>query len=505
MALTLTIAGVTKTLRRGTLNISQTANGRASASFDVISTAGTYRPAADAEVILTEGATVIFGGLLERPIEQGLVNGATVGIVTTVSAVDYHAYLERRYINGTFSGGSLESFLDWLVDGWLDVYGVTVHGSQVTGPTLPELTFDYVRADAALNQVLTLTADAGEPYVGRIDNSKVLRAFQPSTSAAPFNITDDTPEEVVGDIVVETDTDYYRNRVIIKALPRTETARVETFTGDGVTDTFTLQYTLTKHYGYVTDDTSTSPVTNDTLTTIEFVGSAAWTYDPSTNTITREAAPLPNGQVMEIKFDGVFAGAWIASDPSATTNPKEIVLQVETAESDATGQAIADAELARRLTAAKKVRYRTHESGLLPGQSQTITVSRRDLAVTATLSDITIQDLGVDILERTVTAVVDTSLTNLGRGFRDDYSTWYGDKAGSTAGITVGDGGTANVGPAAPFTSVQFNDSGAFGGKASFIFYKDQNSVSIGDGSDITAAGFDSCFIAGQNCHITDP
>jgi hypothetical protein len=28
--------------------------------------------------------------------------------------------------------------------------------------------------------------------------------------------------------------------------------------------------------------------------------------------------------------------------------------------------------------------------------------------------------------------------------------------------------------------------------------------VSIGDGSDITAADFDSCFVAGLDCHVTD-
>jgi hypothetical protein len=52
---------------------------------------------------------------------------------------------------------------------------------------------------------------------------------------------------------------------------------------------------------------------------------------------------------------------------------------------------------------------------------------------------------------------------------------------------------------------VQSNQGGAFYGKASFHFKAAGNSVVIGDGSTITAASFDSCFIAGQNCHITDP
>jgi nitrogenase subunit NifH len=64
--------------------------------------------------------------------------------------------------------------------------------------------------------------------------------------------------------------------------------------------------------------------------------------------------------------------------------------------------------------------------------------------------------------------------------------------------------GVGSAGPGEPFTSVQFNRSGAFGGDANFIYYDGTGSVSCGPGSEITAASHQGCAIFGKNCAITD-
>jgi hypothetical protein len=129
------------------------------------------------------------------------------------------------------------------------------------------------------------------------------------------------------------------------------------------------------------------------------------------------------------------------------------------------------------------------------------------LSGTFTITDVAITILGGNQLMRTVTALEgDTYLAN---SWQDDVATWGKSRSAASAsgGVTTMTAGTVSAPAAAapPLKAVQFNRSGAFGGKASFIFHEDENSVVIGDGSTITAAGFDSCFIAGQNCHITDP
>lgn len=506
MDFTLTIAGVEKFLKAGTLNISMTANGRDTATFVITSEDRSYRPALDAAVIIEEDGTRIFGGFVNGVLERGTAGGANPAIDTEVTAVDFNAYAELRYVAETLAAGTLKSQLTTLVTNYLDDYGVTLHASQVDGPTMPELEYDYVRLDDVLNELSTITADAGQPYVWAIDDFKVLRMYQPSTVPAPFDlaVVDGEVAEVIGDIEVEITREHYANRIIVKVPPKSEESRVESFTGDGSEDTFELQYTLTKHYGYVTDNTGTSPVTNATLTTIEFQGTASWTYDPATNSLIREIGALPNGQVAEIKFDGTFEGVGIAEDAAeiAAHGIWEKVIVVENVPSDETAQSIAEGYLAHAKQLTTKVRYKTLQLGVTPGQEQSATVAPRNLSITAPITDVSLRDYGARNILREVTLIANAD-TNLARGFRGDYQEWWGDKAGG--GPTLGQGGAASVGAAPPDKAVQFNRTGVFGGDADFLYYDTENSIVCGDDSSITAADFAHCLIVGQYCEIADP
>ena len=66
MALALTIAGVTQEMQPE-WSIDYTTNGRAVFTFKVLSAAGTYRPALDDEVILTEGGSTVILVLFPSP------------------------------------------------------------------------------------------------------------------------------------------------------------------------------------------------------------------------------------------------------------------------------------------------------------------------------------------------------------------------------------------------------------------------------------------------------
>jgi hypothetical protein len=90
-----------------------------------------------------------------------------------------------------------------------------LHGSQVDGPALQELTHTYTKATEVLNELMTLTAETGDPFVWKIDTSKVLRAYQPTTQAAPFDILTNTPSQVMGDITVKSTREHYANSVYV--------------------------------------------------------------------------------------------------------------------------------------------------------------------------------------------------------------------------------------------------------------------------------------------------
>lgn len=508
MAVTVTIGGVAKDIKARTLHISRTANGRATAKFAVESTDGSYRPAHDAVVVISDGGSPIFGGLVENPTERGSVEGKGVpAIITTVSCVDYHAYTERRFVNETLAAGTLKSQLQTIVTTYLATYGISLDAGQVNGPTFPAIPFAYTRADEALNRLMAVTADFGAPYVWRINASKVLKAFQPSSEAAPFNLTGDPILQVRGDITIDLSRQHYANKIILLVPTQSQVEREETFTGDGSTTVFTPQFTPTKTYGYLTN--------NGVYETLQYASdppSATWTFDPDANTVTRTTAPA-NGATIIFKFDGTYDGTAIASDAAeiAAHGIWERVVTVESVPSDTTAQALADGYLAKALYATKTVKYHTRESGLAPGQSQTINVSRRNVNATAVITDIETRELGDgEGLIHAVTAVIDSAQTNLDRGWRDTYRVWAGDKLGAgsaSSPITVGSGSPVSVGPGGPNRAVQFNDSGVFGGDDAFIYYKTENSVvcSGGGGSSITATTFESSQVFGYDCHIADP
>lgn len=507
MAFTLTIAGVSKTIQDGTLHLRQMANGRSTLSIDILSKDGTYRPAMGAEVLLAENATTIFGGLIDIPTERSHDQaGSNDAIVTNVNAADYHAYTERRYVNETLAAGTLKAQLTTLVANYLATFGVTLDAGQVNGPSMPVLSYDYKRLDEVLNELATLTADAGEPYVWRISPTKVLRMYQPSTTAAPFNIVGNNPTPyVIGDLEVETTRADYANKIILKVTPKTEAGRTESITGDGTAGPFPLTYTLTHLlYGIMLVQSGGG----ETLAVAPAASGVQWEYDPVTNSVTRLAGNTVVGEVYSLTFDGVFSGTWTASDAPeiASVGVWERVVVVDSIPSDTTGQAMADAFLAKSLPAAKVARYGTFQTGLATGQVQTINVPRRNINATAVITEIVITDRDGHA-HRQITATCDTAQTNLERGWQDVYKLWAGDKTGggSSSTVSVGSGGATPAGPGLPLKSVQFNDAGAFGGDAEFTYDKDTNCLVMGRNSSITAANPESCLAIGDDCHVADP
>lgn len=513
MTFDLEIDGEAKQLRAGTLDAVLVANGRSTASFEIISEDRTYRPSLDAEVFLWEDGDLLFGGLVDKPDEEGLGGGTHPAITTQVNVVSFDAYAERRVVNETIPADTLKAALQ-VLEPYLTPYGVALDASQVDGPTLPELTYEDTRLDTVLNELATLTADAGQPYVWEISAGKKLRMFQPNTLTAPFDLVGNDLSQVRGDIRVETSrSDDYANKIILKAAPRTEVNHVETFTGDGTTTSFDLAWTPLKIHNYVVLNNGVPELL--TWQGIGFDLAVQWLFYPPASTgdpwtMRRETTGVPDppasGHTISVTFEGTFSGRWEAEDASFATDPWERVITIDALPEGVAGQAFADAELAKRVQENKTVHYVTWEPGIFPGQQQTINVPARDVNANAVVSSVRIRDL-VKYLQRSVTAVVDAGQTNLSKGFQDDYKIWYGDKTGgASSSVRAGTGTPVATGPAPPDKSVQFNNSGVFGGDADFIYYEDENSlVCGGGGSSITAGDFESCQAFGYDCHIGDP
>lgn len=107
---------------------------------------------------------------------------------------------------------------------------------------------------------------------------------------------------------------------------------------------------------------------------------------------------------------------------------------------EAAAQALADSYLARSTPMLKKLKYRTREKGVLPGQTQIVNLPTRNVNNTFLINDVVMRPLGdVSSILREVTA---TEGLVYQTGWRETYKRWNGSAA--TVAGAVGFGGTLN-------------------------------------------------------------
>lgn len=514
MIFQVTINGVAVEIRQKSLTIAQTMNGRSTATFSIMSADRSYRPPLDAEVLIFVDGTRIFGGLITTPAEAGLHGGVKPNINTRVTASDFHIYADRRAIKEDVPAGSLLSVLQ-ILEPYLAIYGVTLDPAQAVGPTLPALIYDYRRCSDVLNELSTLTAQFGDQFIWQIDQFRVLRMYQPSGISAVFDLVGDTLPEVVGDLTLEKTRETYANRIIVKVPKKTELNRIERFDGDSVADTFALNYSLISFpYGVIRRyDTATGlPSGGETFGvegTVDGGGNPVqWWYDADTNSIVRNIGAAEAGFTYEIEFNGEKDEIGIAQDDAeiALHGLTEKVVLVEEVPDNTTAQALAEGYLAQSLPIHNVINYKTRIDGLSTGQIQNITVPARDLSGTAIITDIRTREFQHGLIYEVKAVLADD--TSLLKGYRDLYKIWRNDLAGSSPGtnttISTPPGGTmqTGAGPALPFRSNQFNDSGVFGGNPNWLFYKEFTTATIGPGH--TPAGANN-FLNGRGHTVLNP
>ncbi len=421
----LTIAGTPVSIKAGSLRITETINGRNTMSFDVVSWTGSYRPAMGAEVIYTEDSTRLFGGLVDLPAEQGVFSHGGTKLLNKVSAVDFNAYAERRYVNGIIPAGTLKDALI-VLEPYLTPYGVTLDPAQVIGPAVPLLYLPMVLMRDVLDQLSVLTG-----YVWEIDYNKVLRMIQPGSEAAPFNVVPAVDASVVlGDIVVESVRTEYANRIIVLAGTGIRET-TDTFVGDSSTVTFPLRVSMTGYPTVTVNGTSVSVGVYGVDTHLE------WVFRSSDNAVVQlpEAptgtfhSPLTGGDALVVVYPGQHPFQVQSNDAGEQASQglwEKVISEPDVFEVDA-AQALADAYLDRHIISLKGAAYPTRESGVRPGQTQTMTVPDRNLSGTFLITDVETTDTVDHGFLRIVKVVGGTT-------YPGSWRDWYRDGGGGRSG-----------------------------------------------------------------------
>jgi hypothetical protein len=466
-----------------------------------------YIPTKYSETYLYEDATPIFGGNVTRVMIKGFGGDGLGGVECTVEAASFKAKSKNRFVTlSVAAGATLEDVLDAIVAGSFLPSGITLNGGQATGPTL-SVAIEWAERPLAscLDELSELTT-----WPWDILPDKTLLMFEPGVTAAPYDVLS-ANGVALGDIEVERAANGGPNQIIVKAGTDILVDKTFTLTGDGVTDTFYLQYPVAGPYPNLPGGAAGQGVlVNTTAGGTESIagvplGGYNWEYDATAGehgSVRRSIGGAPAaGHVYTFTYQAQFP-ITVRVPAVAPADVVEAVINRPDVYDYDMAFALGQAELDIATNEPDTIKYKTLEAGYIKtGQTQTITVAERDTNVTATVTEVTLRNTKGNQIVRDVTAVSGEVAQR--PVYRSIVKSWLDRGTGVSAGAGTAAAPSSGV-PGAPVKSVQFNRSGAFGGDDAFIYHEDQNSVVCGDLSDITAGNFESCQVFGYDNHITD-
>lgn len=444
-----TIEGVAYTYHGATLNIQQQTNGRNKLTLEVDSLDGSYRPAVDDEVIVTESGTRRFGGVIEDYEESSIGGDETAGpgLRYSITIVDFNSYADRRYVNTILPAGTLKSQLELLEPHVAD-YGVVLDPAQANGPSMPDVALPFMRVDEALNLLAELAAPLSAQAVAwEIDYNKLLRMFEvlDGSHAAPFNITaSNAADYIVGGLRVRPKmTDYATGIHVVYGEGRAE--QVDTLgVGDGIEDTFAFHLLPTSLHGYINvgGTLSAGVIVGGTNEGLGYASEGlTWVYDPVTNSATRSSPPSAAQNIL-CPYEAQFPGLVSVNDGGPASAIRERLYTEPKIFDVVQAQAVAEALLAKTNIQFKEVEYKTHTSGLFPGQIQTITLSKHGISGSHLIIEVHVDDYKESRFTYTVKAIAGSDV--LPESWMRTYEDWgRGSATGGGGSVTVFTGSPA--------------------------------------------------------------
>lgn len=364
------------------VEVSLTYNERSTARF---STLPGYRPTLRDEVEIYEqdGVTLLFGGLVYQRQSRSTLDRIT----TEIDCTDWSIYGDWCTTSAAYSTDpTLQTVLDDLVDDHLAAYGVSLDGADYSGVTLAAFAWSNKTVTEALRELSTKTG-----YIWRFSPQKVLSLIIPGASAAPFDISDATPN--CSTLEWSDTTDKYASKVTLLCGTGTAVKSIAFVGTDRVDDSggeysyFDVGYNVSGDINLTWPNVIT--VTGQPL----YSGPCAWGLDGahfwrwSWDYVTHR---LVWDRTLGVDFDD----AWVvptftftAQYPFAVvadSGASPVVEIVQTApdimDYDA-GLEMAEGLLARASGTQKTIEFLTLTSGLAPGQDLSIVLADRALNV----------------------------------------------------------------------------------------------------------------------------
>jgi|TARA_Y100000310_G_scaffold150013_2_gene149387 hypothetical protein len=397
MALTLTIGGTDRTAyyEAGTLRISEKLDLRYNASFTMSD--ASYRPTRGQSVVIADGATTHFEGIITRIKRRLLIDDTTFRYFITCGD---HTYLfQNRLVNDPYDSQTLKAIVEDIIDSKFSLEGFDT-SNVLTGPTIDKAVFSNIKACEAFDMLADITG-----YHWYIGTDKQLYFEERTTSTSAFNQTDASNNFLAGSMEYTTDLKRYRNRQLVRAGTDLTASRTETYDANE-----------TRRYGMMFPLGIAPTIRVDTgsgfgAATVGIRGLETgkdWYYQKNDHFITQDDGDTPltitggYTEQIEVTYQGLFPLSIQAEDVAEMASRAseeggsgvyENLVNEPDIDETAGATEIADG-LLRRYGAEKEiVTYKTDGEGLRAGTLQTIDLADHDIDDTFMIVEVSGQDL----------------------------------------------------------------------------------------------------------------
>ena len=231
--ITITIDGTDRTsiIELGSINKKDVINQQVdSLSFNIIYHPGqTFRPDNNLEVVMTDGATTVFAGIISSVSKQNQANGS---VLYKIQCKDYSLELDRLLVNEQYVNTSVEDIITDI----LTNYAPTFTDVNVNCPiNVEKISFARITVTDAIQKLADMSS-----YSWYVDYVKDIHFFEKNSEPAPFNLADDDGNYITESLSLSEDFSQLRNRVFVKGGEIEGDVRSELFNGDGAKKQFKL-------------------------------------------------------------------------------------------------------------------------------------------------------------------------------------------------------------------------------------------------------------------------
>jgi hypothetical protein len=213
--------------------------------FNIVSHPGrAYIPEVGHEVIILDGATKLFGGVI---VTLDTVGNAHPSVIHQVTCIDYTRLLDKRLVTETYENMTIDAIIASIKADFFPS-GFTIN--NVVAPILIEsVTFNYKPVSKCLEELADLVG-----YDWYVDYDKDVHFFSKEEVSAPFVLEDSTGTFVKDSLVIRRDNTQIRNTIYIRGGEYLGLNFTSEIIADGSQNYFPLPYRYQEFKATLTGD-----------------------------------------------------------------------------------------------------------------------------------------------------------------------------------------------------------------------------------------------------------